>query len=49
MGGHDTLIIALRNLDKYTDVSVFAPIVNPNRVSWAIKVFTAYLGEDESA
>ncbi|EAW2471874.1 S-formylglutathione hydrolase [Salmonella enterica] len=49
MGGHGALIMALKNPGKYSSVSAFAPIVNPSRVPWGIKAFTAYLGEDESA
>lgn len=49
MGGHGALIMALKNPGKYTSVSAFAPIVNPCRVPWGEKAFTAYLGEDRSA
>ncbi|WP_054179205.1 S-formylglutathione hydrolase [Trabulsiella odontotermitis] len=47
MGGHGALIMALKNPGKYTSVSAFSPIVNPCRVPWGKKAFTAYLGEDE--
>ncbi|MDM2968597.1 MULTISPECIES: S-formylglutathione hydrolase [unclassified Citrobacter] len=49
MGGHGALIMALKNPGKYTSVSAFAPIVNPCRVPWGEKAFTAYLGEERSA
>lgn len=49
MGGHGALIMALKNPGKYTSVSAFAPIVNPCRVPWGIKAFSAYLGEDKNA
>ncbi|HFZ8994174.1 TPA: S-formylglutathione hydrolase [Citrobacter freundii] len=49
MGGHGALIMALKNPGKYASVSAFAPIVNPHRVPWGIKAFTAYLGEDQAA
>ncbi len=49
MGGHDALIMALKNPGKYTSVSAFAPIVNPCSVPWGIKAFSTYLGEDKNA
>ncbi|HAJ0489112.1 TPA: S-formylglutathione hydrolase [Escherichia coli] len=49
MGGHGTLIMALKNPGKYTSVSAFAPIVNPCSVPWGIKAFSTYLGEDKNA
>ncbi|HHW4411923.1 TPA: S-formylglutathione hydrolase [Citrobacter gillenii] len=48
MGGHGALIMALKNPGRYTSVSAFAPIVNPCRVPWGVKAFSAYLGEDKS-
>ncbi|AUT25893.1 S-formylglutathione hydrolase [Escherichia marmotae] len=48
MGGHGALIMALKNPGKYTSVSAFAPIVNPCSVSWGIKAFSTYLGEDKN-
>lgn len=48
MGGHGALIMALNNPGRYVSVSAFAPIVNPSRVPWGKKAFTAYLGADES-
>ncbi|EML1931178.1 S-formylglutathione hydrolase [Citrobacter freundii] len=48
MGGHGALIMALKNPGKYTSVSAFAPIVNPCRVPWGEKAFSAYLGEDKT-
>ncbi|MBB1201582.1 S-formylglutathione hydrolase [Enterobacteriaceae bacterium 89] len=49
MGGHGALILALKNPGKYVSVSAFAPIVNPSRVPWGQKAFTAYLGEDQTS
>ena len=46
MGGHGALMIALKNSERYSSVSAFAPIVNPMDVPWGQKAFTAYLGED---
>ncbi|MEO3991074.1 S-formylglutathione hydrolase [Pseudocitrobacter cyperus] len=48
MGGHGALMLALKNPGKYVSASAFAPIVNPCRVPWGQKAFTAYLGEDQS-
>ncbi|MEX3982222.1 S-formylglutathione hydrolase [Paraburkholderia sp. EG287A] len=49
MGGHGALIIALRNPERYSSVSAFAPIVAPSQVPWGEKAFNAYLGDDRSA
>ena len=48
MGGHGALIIALRNPDRYSSVSAFAPIVAPSQVPWGQQAFTAYLGNDKA-
>ncbi len=48
MGGHGALSIALKNPGRFRSVSAFAPIVNPSRVPWGQKAFTAYLGTNES-
>lgn len=40
--------MALKNPGRYTSVSAFAPIVNPCRVPWGEKAFSAYLGEDKT-
>ncbi|GAB3028467.1 S-formylglutathione hydrolase [Bowmanella dokdonensis] len=47
MGGHGALVLALRNPQRFTSVSAFAPIVNPADCPWGQKAFTAYLGEDK--
>jgi len=49
MGGHGALMIALRNPDRFTSVSAFAPIVNPMDVPWGKKAFSNYLGDDVEA
>ncbi len=46
MGGHGALVMALKNPGRFTSVSAFAPIVNPTKVPWGQKAFTAYLGAD---
>lgn len=46
MGGHGALVLALRNTDKYTSVSAFAPIANPVDCPWGTKCFGLYLGDD---
>ncbi|WP_428943533.1 S-formylglutathione hydrolase [Pantoea sp. FN060301] len=49
MGGHGALMLALRNPEKFTSASAFAPIVNPAEVPWGQKAFSAYLGDDQQA
>jgi S-formylglutathione hydrolase len=49
MGGHGALTIALRNPERFSSVSAFAPIVVPSQVPWGRKALTGYLGEDRSA
>ena len=46
MGGHGALMLALKNPGKYCSASAFEPIVNPSRVPWGKKAFSAYLGDD---
>ncbi|SHF30802.1 S-formylglutathione hydrolase [Microbulbifer donghaiensis] len=46
MGGHGSLVLALRNPDRYTSVSAFSPIANPSNCPWGRKALTAYLGGD---
>ncbi|HGF0769364.1 TPA: S-formylglutathione hydrolase [Kluyvera georgiana] len=46
MGGHGALMLALKNPDQYCSASAFAPIVNPSRVPWGKKAFSAYLGDN---
>jgi len=46
MGGHGALTIAMKNPDRYTSVSAFAPICNPMKCSWGEKAFKLYLGGD---
>ncbi len=49
MGGHGALVLALRNPQRFTSVSAFAPIANPVNCPWGQKALTAYLGEDRAA
>mmetsp|Transcript_158288 Transcript_158288/g.507692 ORF Transcript_158288/g.507692 Transcript_158288/m.507692 type:complete len:291 (-) Transcript_158288:72-944(-) len=49
MGGHGALTIALKNPDRYTSVSAFAPICNPMNVPWGTKALKLYLGDDKEA
>lgn len=49
MGGHGALTIGLKNPDKYTSVSAFAPICNPMVVPWGKKAFPLYLGDNQDA
>lgn len=48
MGGHGALTLALRNPQRFSSVSAFAPIVNPSQVPWGIKAFSHYLGDDKT-
>ncbi|MGE3724193.1 MAG: S-formylglutathione hydrolase [Candidatus Sericytochromatia bacterium] len=48
MGGHGALVLALRNPERYTSVSAFAPIAAPTQCPWGQKAFGNYLGEDQS-
>lgn len=48
MGGYGALLIGMKNPDRFTSISAFAPITNPTKVPWGQKAFTTYLGEDES-
>lgn len=47
MGGHGALVIGLRNSERYSSISAFAPIVNPMQCDWGKKAFSGYLGDDE--
>lgn len=49
MGGHGALTIALKNPERYSSVSAFAPICNPMVVPWGTKAFPLYLGENKEA
>ena len=46
MGGHGSLVIGLRNSDRYSSISAFSPITNPTQCPWGEKAFSAYLGDD---
>lgn len=49
MGGHGALSIAIKNPERYTSVSAFAPIVSPMNCPWGNKALSHYLGEDKSS
>lgn len=46
MGGHGALVAALREPQKYTSVSAFAPICAPSSCPWGQKALAAYLGDE---
>lgn len=48
MGGHGALICALKNPQKYSSVSAFAPIAAPTKCPWGQKAFKTYLGDNSS-
>lgn len=47
MGGHGSLVIALRNPGLFKSVSAFSPICNPINCAWGNKAFSGYLGQDK--
>ncbi|CAG2175803.1 unnamed protein product [Oppiella nova] len=47
MGGHGSLICALKNPGFYKSVSVFSPISNPVVGKWGQKCLTGYLGNNK--
>jgi S-formylglutathione hydrolase len=49
MGGHGALVAALRNPDRYSSVSAFAPIANPIESAWGKRAFKALLGAETTA
>lgn len=49
MGGHGAIMMGLKETDRFTSISAFAPILNPTQVPWGKRAFTAYLGSDESS
>jgi S-formylglutathione hydrolase len=49
MGGHGALTIGLKNPERYTSVSAFAPICNPMAVPWGTKAFGFYLGDNKES
>lgn len=48
MGGHGALTLFFKHRDLFKSVSALAPIVAPTQVPWGRKIFTSYLGTDES-
>ncbi|MFD2117875.1 S-formylglutathione hydrolase [Paenibacillus yanchengensis] len=48
MGGHGALVTGMKNAERYKAISAFSPILNPMKVPWGIKAFSAYLGEDKA-
>lgn len=47
MGGHGALICGLKNPNKYSSISAFAPIAAPSQCPWGHKAFTGYLGTNK--
>ncbi|MEZ5709253.1 MAG: S-formylglutathione hydrolase [Blastomonas sp.] len=48
MGGHGALTIALRNPERFSSVSAFAPIVSPLACPWGEKALAGYVGADRA-
>ena len=49
MGGHGALTIGLRNPQRFSSISAFAPVANPSRCPWGEKALGHYLGPDRAA
>lgn len=49
MGGYGSLLIGMRECERFSSISAFAPITNPTKIPWGQKIFTEYLGEDTDA
>lgn len=49
MGGHGALTITLKNADRFSSCSAFAPIVQPTTAGWSKPALQKYLGNDETA
>ena len=47
VGGHGSLILYLKNLDKYVSCSAFAPMVNALESPWGQNAFKNLFGSDE--
>ena len=47
MGGHGALTIALKNPERYSSVSAFAPICSPIECQWGQKALGLYMGNDK--
>lgn len=48
MGGYGALLLGLKNPERFTAISAFAPISQPTTVPWGQQVFRAYLGNEEA-
>ena len=49
MGGHGALVLGLRNPERFSSVSAFAPIAAPSHCPWGQRAFAGYLGPDAAA
>jgi S-formylglutathione hydrolase len=49
MGGHGALTIGLREPQRYSSISAFAPICSPIHCPWGQKALGNYLGSDQSS
>lgn len=47
VGGHGSLVLYLKNLDRYVSCSAFAPMTNAVNSPWGKKAFTHFFGEDQ--
>lgn len=47
VGGHGSLVLYLKNLERYVSCSAFAPMTNPLNSKWGQKAFTNFFGDDQ--
>ena len=47
MGGHGALVLGLRQRERFSSLSAFAPISAPSECPWGQKAFGHYLGADQ--
>jgi len=47
VGGHGSLVLYQKNLDRYVSCSAFAPMTNAINSDWGKKAFTNFFGENQ--
>ena len=48
MGGYGALLVGMRDHERFTSISAFAPITNPTQIPWGQKIFSSYLGDNQT-
>lgn len=46
VGGHGSLVLYQKNLDRYVSCSAFAPMTRSNKSPWGVNAFKKFFGED---